>query len=107
MVSYAKSFIEAHLADPALDTSMVAAAHHVSPRYLQKLFEAEGLTVAGWIRTRRLQRCHRDLHDPMLASVRIGTIGVRHGFADANHFSRLFQQAYGVSPRSLPERLHL
>ena len=42
----------------------------------------------------------------MLASVGIGAIGARHGFADANHFSRLFKQAYGVSPRSLRERLH-
>jgi AraC-like DNA-binding protein len=107
IVSCAKYFIDAHLADPALDTSMVAAAHHISPRYLQKLFEAEGLTVAGWIRTRRLQRCHRDLQDPMLASVGIGLICARHGFADANHFSRLFKQAYGVSPRSLRECLHL
>jgi AraC-like DNA-binding protein len=103
IVSCAMSFIDSHLADQALDTTTVAAAHHISARYLQKLFEAEGLTVAGWIRTRRLQRCRRDLQDPTLTSVGIGTICARHGFADANHFSRLFKQTYGISPRSFRE----
>ena len=34
----ARTFIGAHLAEPDLDTSKVAAALHISPRYLQKLF---------------------------------------------------------------------
>jgi AraC-like DNA-binding protein len=104
IVSGAKSFIDAHLADPGLNTSTIAAAHHITPRYLQKLFEAEHLTVAGWIRTRRLQRCRRDLEDPRLGSVSIGTICARRGFADPAHFSRLFKQTYGISPRAFRQR---
>lgn len=100
----AKSFIEAHLADPGLDTSMVAAAHHISVRYLQMLFKAEELTVAGWIRRRRLERCRRDLSDHRLPLDSIGTICARHGLVDQSHFSRLFKEAYGVSPREFRQQ---
>ena len=99
ILNSAKVFIETHLADPALDTSKVAAAHHVSVRYLQMLFKAEQLTVAGWIRRRRLERCRRDLHDPRWTRDSIGTICARHGLVDSAYFSRIFKEAYGLSPR--------
>jgi AraC-like DNA-binding protein len=102
----AKAFIDTHLADPALNTSMVAAAQHISPRYLQKLFEAENLTVAGWIRAKRLDRSRRDLEDRSLASVSIATICSRHGLVDPAHFSRLFKETYGMSPRAFRNRPH-
>lgn len=41
--------------------SSVAAAHHLSSRALQKLFQAQGLTVSGWIRDPRLERARKDL----------------------------------------------
>lgn len=100
----AKRFIDAHLAEPALDTSMVAAAHHISVRYLQKLFKEEDLTVAGWIRRRRLERCRRDLQDRRRAEDTIGTICARHGLTDSAYFSRLFKRAYGISPRAFREQ---
>jgi AraC-like DNA-binding protein len=95
----AMAFIEAHLGDPGLDTSMVAAAHHISVRYLQMLFKAERLTVAGWIRRCRLERCRRDLLDHRLTRESIGTICARHGLVDHAQFSRQFKASYGVPPR--------
>jgi AraC-like DNA-binding protein len=59
-----KAFIDARLDDPELTTATIAAAHYISPRYLQKLFEAEGSTVTDWIRRRRLDHCKRELLDP-------------------------------------------
>ena len=105
IVASAKSFIDRHHADPALDPSMVAAAHHISPRYLRKLFAAAGITVAGWIKERRLEGCRHDLEDPSLLRDCIGTICARHGFIDSAHFSRLFKQRYGLSPRAFREQL--
>jgi AraC-like DNA-binding protein len=101
----AKSFIDRHHADPALDTSMVAAAQHISPRYLQKLFAGFGITVAGCIKERRLERCRHDLEDPSLLRDSIGTICARHGYIDSAHFSRLFKQRYGMSPRAFREQV--
>jgi AraC-like DNA-binding protein len=94
-----KEFVDARLGNPALTSSNIAAANHISPRYLQKLFEAEGTTVTDWVRTRRLERCRRDLRDPRLAGTSIGTIAARWGFMNASYFSRLFKTAYGIAPR--------
>ncbi|MQA86577.1 MAG: helix-turn-helix domain-containing protein [Streptosporangiales bacterium] len=91
-------FIEERLADSELSPAAIAAAHHISVRYLYRLFETEGTTVAGWIRRRRLERCRRDLLDPALRAQTVGSIGARWGFADAVHFNRVFRAAYGVPP---------
>ncbi|OZC58055.1 AraC family transcriptional regulator [Rhodococcus sp. 15-725-2-2b] len=95
----AKGLVESHLSDPSLSTASLAARLHISTRYLQKLFESDGRTVAGWIRSRRLDRCHRDLRDPRFAADSIGTICARHGLIDSSNFSKLFKETYGMSPR--------
>jgi AraC-like DNA-binding protein len=93
------AFIEEHLADPYLSPQVVADAHHVSLRQVHKLFHAGGSTVASWIRQRRLERCRRDLLDPVVAALPVSAIGARWGYPDPAHFSRLFKSSYGVSPR--------
>jgi AraC-like DNA-binding protein len=57
------------------------------------------MSVSALIRSRRLERCRRDLVDPLLADVPLAVIGQRWGFSDAPHFSRLFRAAFGESPR--------
>jgi AraC-like DNA-binding protein len=105
ILASAKSFIDRHHADPALDTSMVAAAHHMSTRCLQKLFATAGITVAGYIKERRLERCRYDLEDRRLLRDCIGTICARHGYVDSAHFSRLFKSRYGLSPRAFRDQM--
>jgi len=63
-----QAFILENLSDTGLSPTMVAAAHHMSLRSLHQLFHDEGLTVAGWIRKRRLECCRHDLSNPALAS---------------------------------------
>jgi len=92
------AFIEQHLGDPGLAPGVVATAHHISVRYLYRLFEAQGTTVAAWIRRRRLERCHADLADPALAAVPASALAARWGLPDPAHFSRLFRRAYGLPP---------
>ncbi|WP_203788588.1 helix-turn-helix domain-containing protein [Paractinoplanes rishiriensis] len=100
LLAQSQAFISEHLADPMLSPHTVAGAHHVSLRTLQSQFAAQGLTVTGWIRQRRLEACRRDLANPRLAEVAVASIGRRWGFESAAHFSRLFRQAYGMSPRA-------
>jgi AraC-like DNA-binding protein len=94
-----ESFIEDNLPDPGLEPASIARASYISPRYLHKLFEAEGTTVCRWIRTSRLERCREDLRDPALAHHTILAIATRWGLPGAQHFSRAFRSAYGCSPR--------
>ncbi len=98
--------IEAHLADPGLNPASIAAAHHVSTRHLHALFRAEGATVSGWIRARRLERCRRDLTDPGQLERPVAAIGARWGFADPAHFSHAYKAAYGEPPSRTRSALH-
>ncbi|PXX56287.1 AraC-like DNA-binding protein [Nocardia tenerifensis] len=93
-----QAFIEAHLADPELSLADIAAAHHISVRYLQKLFTMQGVTVSGWIRTRRLDRCRRDLLDPGRRGESVVDIGSRWGLPRAAHFNRIFAARFGAPP---------
>ncbi len=99
-------FIARRLPDPRLTPEKIAQAHQISLRYLHKLFQAEGRTVAGWIRHQRLERCRRDLADPRLRERSIHAIATRWGFGDAAHFSRLFRAAYGLPPRDYRHLIH-
>ncbi|NGO07603.1 helix-turn-helix domain-containing protein [Streptomyces sp. HC44] len=94
-----RTFIDAHLADPALSPEAIAAAHHISVRHLQRLFQAEGATVGGWIRRRRLEECRRELGRPRRARPTVAAVAHRWGFVSPAHFSRAFRAAYGMSPR--------
>jgi AraC-like DNA-binding protein len=93
-----QAFIHQHLGDPELSPAAIAAAHHISLRSLHQLFHDEGLTVAGWIRRRRLERCRRDLTDPALDDRPVAAIAARWGFASAGDFSRSFRAAHGLPP---------
>ncbi|MFF5184214.1 helix-turn-helix domain-containing protein [Streptomyces sp. NPDC000345] len=91
--------IELHLTDPDLSPEVIARAHHISVRYLHKLFKDEGTTVGRWILRRRLDECRRDLIRHGRGSRTIAAVAARWGFLSAPHFSRVFRAAYGMSPR--------
>jgi AraC-like DNA-binding protein len=79
------------LHDPDLGPAVLAAAHHISTSYLHRLFRADGdLTVAAWIRGRRLERARHGLADPALRALPISRIAARCGFADHVAFTRAF-----------------
>ncbi|HKP42708.1 helix-turn-helix domain-containing protein [Mycobacterium sp.] len=99
LIAQVSKFIDDHLHDPELSTKTVADVHFVSVRLLQKVFMAEGTSVSTLIRTRRLERCRRDLADRHQQHLSIAHIGHRWGFPDPAYFSRLFRSTYGVAPR--------
>ncbi|WP_405561648.1 helix-turn-helix domain-containing protein [Streptomyces canus] len=93
-----EEFVELNLADPELTPAVIAAAHHISLGYLHRLFQSRELTLAAWIRHRRLERCRVDLADPRLRHLPIGAIAGRWGFRHPADFSRAFRTAYGMPP---------
>ena len=94
-----RGHIDERLADPDLTPDAIAAAHFLSRRALDRLFEGDERTVAETIRDRRLERCRHDLADPALAHRSILEIATGWGFVSPAHFSRTFRAAYGASPR--------
>lgn len=96
-----KSFIMRNLDQPDLSTASIAAAHHISVRYLHYLFQhenTEGQTVAEFVRHGRLERCRIDLMDPHMANRSVAEIGARWGFPNATIFGRAFKRIYGITP---------
>ncbi|WP_067833365.1 helix-turn-helix domain-containing protein [Actinomadura kijaniata] len=92
-------YIDDHLTDPGLSPASVAAAHRISLRYLYRVLADVDVTFGAWVRARRLEGAGRDLAAPGAGHVTIAAVAARWGFADAAHFSRVFRDAYGVSPR--------
>lgn len=91
-------FIDLHLTDENLSPETIAGAHHISARYLHRLFQDEGTTVGRWIQRRRLEECRRDLMIRARGGRTIAAVANRWGFMSATHFSRVFRAAYGMSP---------
>jgi len=100
LCSRIETFIEEHLADPALNPATIAAAAGMSVRHLHRLFAYRRCTVGDWIRERRLERCRRDLGDPRFRERTITDIAFYWGFSESAHFSRSFKKQFGVSPRA-------
>lgn len=96
-----RQFIDLNLGMPGLSPDSIARAHFISTRHLHALFRETGTTVSTWIREQRLERCRRDLTDPLSAHLTIGAIAAKWGFVEAPHFSRVFRTAYGVAPSEM------
>ncbi|ROQ36127.1 AraC-like DNA-binding protein [Streptomyces sp. PanSC19] len=97
MLSRIRAHIEEHLRDPDLSPDSIARAHHISVRYLQKLFQNDGSTVSQWVRQRRLESCRFELGRSH-RRITMAAMAHRWGFSSPSHFSRTFRGAYGMSP---------
>jgi AraC-like DNA-binding protein len=93
-----KAFVVRNLHEPHLSPGVIAAASHISVRYLHHLFHEDGQSIGEFIRHRRLEHCHADLADPRLTNRTVADVGARWGFPDAAAFNRAFKAAYGVPP---------
>jgi AraC-like DNA-binding protein len=96
-----RSYIDANLGATDLGPNRIAAAHYISTRQLHSIFRQQDTTVSTWIRQRRLERCRRDLLDPLFDDLPVAGIAARRGFIDAAHFSRVFKATFGTSPSEL------
>ncbi|MEU7484154.1 helix-turn-helix domain-containing protein [Streptomyces sp. NPDC042319] len=100
------SFVQYRLGDPTLAASDIAAAHHISVRSLHRLFQQHGTSIRTWIRGQRLERCRRDLADPLKRHVPIQAVAARWGFPRPADFTRAFRAHYGTTPSDYRNRTH-
>jgi AraC-like DNA-binding protein len=99
-----KSDITNHLNDSTLTGAIVADRHGMTLRYLQKLFEAEGISYSEYVLGERLGRAHRMLTNPLHDDRAIGTIAYDVGFNDLSYFNRSFRRRYGATPSDVRHR---
>lgn len=96
-----KTCIEQHLRNPELDATMIAGKVGMSPRYINSLFAAGDTSLMRCVLQRRLECCHRELSATGNSSIRVSEVAFRYGFNESSHFSRVFKQRYGITPRQL------
>jgi AraC-like DNA-binding protein len=94
-----KREVRARLGDPGLGIESVARRQGVTPRYIQRLFEAAGTSFSDFLRERRLERAYRLLDDPAGVGERtIAAIAFDVGFCDLSTFNRAFRRRYAMTP---------
>jgi AraC-like DNA-binding protein len=96
-----KADILRNLEKPDLNLASLAAAHRMSPRAVQRLFEGEGTTLSAFVLERRLQRAHRILSDDRFADRNISTIAFESGFGELSYFNRCFRKKFGAAPSDI------
>jgi AraC-like DNA-binding protein len=94
----AKFLIVNNCARQDLSVAGVAQELGVTPRYLQRLFEADGRTFSSFLIEQRLKRAYRMLREPEFSERPVGSIAYDVGFGDLSYFNRCFRRAYGATP---------
>jgi len=96
-----KSDIVANLEDEGLNIGAIAGRHCVTPRYVHRLFEKEGITYTQFVLRQRLERAYRMLQDPRFAAWSISAIAYEVGFGDLSYFNRAFRSQYLRTPSDI------
>ncbi len=91
-------FIDHELHDVSLNAQKIADQFGCSLRTVHLIFSKHHKTIAAEIRNRRLERAKVMLIQKV-NSLTISSIAFKFGFSDAGHFSRLFKERYGSTPR--------
>lgn len=77
---------------------MIAMRNRVTPRYIQTLFDQDGVTFTEYVLAARLARAHRMLVSPRYADQKISAIAYDAGFGGLSYFIRAFRRRYGALP---------
>ena len=93
-----KEDVARNLEQGDVSVDAVAKRQRVSPRYLRKLFESDGVTFSEYVLDRRLSLAHRLLSDPRRASEKIASVAFAAGFGDVSYFYRVFRRRYDLLP---------
>jgi AraC-like DNA-binding protein len=93
-----KADLAASLRQPGISINTIAARHGITPRYVQKLFETEGMTFSEFLLGERLALAYRMLGDPRFAGRTVGSIALEVGFNDLSYFHRTFRRRFGATP---------
>lgn len=96
-----KNYIDKESRKQKLSIIDVAAAHKLSERQAQRLFETQDTTFSSYLLEKRLENVHAALTDARRAHLSIGEIAVGCGFGDLSYFNRAFRKRFGMAPSDL------
>lgn len=94
-----------HLSDAGLGAAQISRDLHISERLLYAEMARAGIRLAALIQSERLNRTRDALEAPATAHVPIGVLAQQNGFVSASHFSRVFRERFGLTPREWRRRV--
>lgn len=96
-IERARNHISANLIDPALSLPTIAHHSYISANQLERLFRSELQTsVMRYVTQRRLEEAKSLLTSTNIAVQEVASLC---GYTHRTHFTRLFSQHVGMSPR--------
>jgi len=102
----AEQFIRDNLANPKLNSQLVAEACGISLRYLQRLFAEADHSIVGYIRDKRLTRCDEALKLVNDTST-VANIAYKWGFYDQAQFCKYYRSRFGCTPTATRKKSRL
>ncbi|BBD99971.1 hypothetical protein SAMIE_1034720 [Sphingobium amiense] len=102
-----EDYLTAHLQRSDLSIDTIARGLNCSKRYLHKVYVDGQETLSERILRRRLEACRAALTDPRSADQSVTDIAYTWGFSSLAYFSRVFKEAYAVSPREYRMRAQM
>jgi AraC-like DNA-binding protein len=93
-----RHFVECNIGRSDLTPSLIAAHLKLSSRYINKILNSEGTSLARYIWHLRVQEAARRLADPRRVRQTVSIIAYGLGFKSLSHFSDLFRRTFGLSP---------
>ena len=96
-----EKFIVDNLQKQDLAISSVATANHLSPRQIQRFFEAEGTTFSEFVLEQRLLLARRLLLQEASRHRKVSDIAYTAGFNDLSYFHRSFRKRFGMTPSDM------
>ncbi len=102
----AEQFIRDSLANPNLNSQLVAESCGISLRYLQRLFAENDHSIVGYIRDKRLTRCDEALKMVNDTST-VANIAYKWGFYDQAQFCRHYRNRFGCTPTDTRKKSRL
>jgi AraC family transcriptional regulator, positive regulator of tynA and feaB len=103
MFAAAQAFICRHFGSTDLTPEQIAHRLGCSRAHLYRVFARNGLTVAGYLRNIRLERCRAALVNAGPRET-VGDIAFCCGFDNPVHFARLFHRRFGMRPTDARRR---
>ena len=99
------AYVEVHLFDAdAMSPARCACAVGISERYLHRLASLRGESLGSLVQRRRLDAARALLESAACDTQSIASVAYQCGFNDPAHFSRVFRQRFGLSPRQSRKR---
>tara|TARA_R110002050_G_scaffold71891_3_gene154678 strand:+ start:62254 stop:63273 length:1020 start_codon:yes stop_codon:yes gene_type:complete len=94
-----KQFINEQCEECDLNPELISIGVGLSIRYINNLFNSENTSMMRFLTQQRLAVAQRRLSNHLLNHKTITELAMQSGFNNMAHFSRIFKQHYGVSPR--------